>query len=138
MAITEKDIAKAEAAARSGMTAGPRAMAARYDARLSRVVVTLDSGLELAFPPELAEGLDGASAADLAVIEVSPTGLGLHWPRLDADLYLPALLTGVFGSPRWMAKLMGRQGGLARSTAKAAAARANGKRGGRPRKIAGV
>jgi hypothetical protein len=26
---------------------------------------------------------------------------GLHWPKLDADLYIPALMQGVFGSRRW-------------------------------------
>jgi hypothetical protein len=83
--------------------------------------VTLSNGLELAFPPHLAEGLAAAKPADLAVIEVTPAGLGLHWSKLDADLYLPALLQGVFGSPRWMAGLLGRNGGLARTEAKGAA-----------------
>ncbi len=101
------------------------------------VVVSLDNGLELAFPPELAEGLDTGSAVDLTTIEISPTGLGLHWPKLDADLYLPALLNGVFGSPRWMATLLGRKGGRSRTDAKTATARANGRRGGRPRKATG-
>ena len=84
----------------------------------------------------MAEGLADAKPADLAVIEITPTGLGLHWPKLDADLYLPALLEGVFGSPRWMAGLLGKSGGLARTPAKVAAARANGRKGGRPRKRA--
>jgi hypothetical protein len=118
------------------MEAGPRAIAARYDRRRNRVVLSLDNRVELAFPPDLAEGLDKASAADLAKIEITPTGLGLHWPNLDADLWLPALLNGVFGSPRWMAGLMGRKGGRARTDAKVAAARTNGRRGGRPRKEA--
>jgi hypothetical protein len=26
----------------------------------------------------------------------------LHWPKLDADLYAPALLQGIFGSRKWM------------------------------------
>lgn len=60
-------------------------------------------GLEFSFPPALAEGLADAAPADLADIVISPTGLGLHWPKLDADLYVPALLQGVFGSQRWMA-----------------------------------
>jgi len=51
-------------------------------------------------------------------------------------LYLPALLEGVFGSPRWMAGLLGKSGGLARTAAKVAAARKNGSKGGRPRKLA--
>jgi Protein of unknown function (DUF2442) len=71
-------------------------------------MVTLSNGLELAFPPHMAEGLANAKPADLAVIEITPTGLGLHWPSLVADLYLPALLQGVFGSLRWMAGLLGR------------------------------
>jgi hypothetical protein len=137
MAITDAKIREAEEAMRARMAAGPRAVEARYDRRRARVIVRLDSGLELAFAPELAEGLRQASPADLADIEISPSGLGLHWPRLDADLYLPGLLNGVFGSPRWMAAAMGRLGGQVRTEAKAAAARANGRRGGRPRKTAG-
>ena len=51
-----------------------------------------------------------------------------------ADLLLTVgLLAGVFGTRSWMA----RQAGQARSEAKAAAARANGAKGGRPRKVAG-
>jgi hypothetical protein len=137
MAITDEDIAHAEAAMPAKMESGPRAMSARYDRRRARLVVSLDNGLELAFPPRLAEGLDKAAPDELASIEISPTGLGLHWPKLDADLYLPALLSGVFGSPAWMAGLMGRKGGRARTEAKASAARVNGQRGGRPRKTAG-
>ena len=35
-----------------------------------------------------------AKAADLMAIEITLTGLGLHWPQLDAALYLPALIAG--------------------------------------------
>jgi hypothetical protein len=42
--------------------------------------------------------MSSASAADLRVIEVEGFGLGIHFPRLDADLYVPALLQGVLGS----------------------------------------
>ncbi len=136
MALTDEDIIRAEEAMKVKMAANPRATAARYDKRRCRVVVSLDNGLELAFPPHLAEGLEKAAPGDLADIEITPAGLGLHWPRLDADLYLPALMSGVFGSPRWMAGQMGRKGGSARTAAKAEAARANCQRGGRPRKAA--
>lgn len=134
MEISDAAIQKAEQRMRRRMESTPRAIGARYDRRVSRVMVGLSNGLELAFPPHLAEGLADAKPADLAVIEITPTGLGLHWPRLDADLYLPALLEGVFGSPRWMAGLLGKSGGLARTAAKGAAARENGRKGGRPRK----
>ena len=51
---------------------------ARYDRRRSRVIVALNTGVELAFPTRLAEGLGGASPDSLADIEIGPTGLGLH------------------------------------------------------------
>ena len=136
MEISDAAIQQAEQRMRERMESTPRAIAARYDRRVSRVMVSLSNGLELAFPPHLAEGLADAKPADLAAIEITPTGLGLHWPKLDADLYLPALLEGVFGSPRWMAGLLGKSGGLARTAAKVAAARENGRKGGRPRKRA--
>jgi hypothetical protein len=113
---------------------GPAAVAARYDAKRDRVVVTLASGGEIAFPPRRAQGLERAKPSDLAVIEISPSGLGLHFPKLDADLWLPALLEGVFGSRQWMAARLGARGGKVKSKAKTRAARANGKLGGRPRK----
>ena len=48
--------------------------------------------MQIAFPTRLAEGLAGASPADLAEIEeISPAGLGLHWPKLGL-VYVPAIL----------------------------------------------
>jgi hypothetical protein len=114
----------------------PIATAARYDRRRDRIVVSLDSGLELAFPPRIAQGLEKAAPAELSSIEISPSGFGIHFPNLDAHLHLPALLEGIFGSRKWMAARLGAAGGRARSAAKSAAARVNGQRGGRPRRVA--
>lgn len=80
------------------------------------------------------QGLEHSKPDDLAEIEISPSGLGIHFPRLDADLYLPALLEGFLGSRQWMAAEMGKLGGKTTTDAKAAAARENGRLGGRPRK----
>ena len=132
MNVTEREFAEAEKKMAS-LRGDARAVSAHYNRRADRVRVRLNTGLELAFPPSMAEGLADASPVDLNQIEISPAGLGLHWPRLDADLYLPALLQGVFGSPGWMAAQLGASGGRTRSTAKAAAARENGRKGGRPR-----
>jgi hypothetical protein len=111
-----------------------RAVAVRYDRRSSRIVVTLHTDVQISFPVRLAEGLAEASPEDLAIVEITPSGLGLHWPRLDADLHVPGLLAGQFGSKSWMAAQLGAAGGRARSSAKATSSRENGRKGGRPRK----
>ncbi len=137
MAITDDDRRAAEAWMQAEGSRHPKAVAARYDRRVGRIVVGLDNGLELMFPPHLAQGLEHAKPAELAEIEISPSGMGLHWPALDADLSVPALLGGVFGSKRWMAAQLGAAGGRVRSAAKTASSRENGRKGGRPRKVAG-
>ena len=108
----------------------PRALAARYDRASGRVVVDLENGCTFAFPPRLAQGLDDASVEELSDIEIVGNGYGLHWQALDVDLSLPGLMAGIFGTRAWMARRAGR----ATSAAKAAAARSNGAKGGRPRK----
>ncbi len=113
----------------------PHVVAARYDRKAERVVLTLSSKLELMFSPKDAQGLEDATPAQLSTIEISPSGFGIHFPKIDADLYVPALLEGFLGSRKWMASRLGAQGGKSRSTGKAAAARANGALGGRPRKL---
>ena len=128
--VSAERYSAANARGRQLLARSVRAESARYSR--GRVVVELDNGCTLAFPPALSQGLAGARAADLSIIEITPSGLGLHWPRLDADLSVPGLIQGVLGSRQWMAQL-GRAGGRVRSEAKAAAARANGARGGRPR-----
>ena len=132
--VSDDEFAQANARGLERQTTGPIAVAARYDRRISRVVVSLDTGLDITFSPHAAQGLERATPADLAPIEISPSGLGLHFPKLDADLYLPALLEGFLGSKKWMAARLGAQGGRTSTPAKAAASRANGKLGGRPRK----
>ena len=133
--ITEADVEAAEARMAELRRTTPYAVRATYDRRIGRIRIELSTGLELAFRPRDAQGLDKATPADLSEIEISPEGFGLHFPRLDADLYVPGLLAGQLGSKAWMAARLGREGGKARTPAKQAAARANGKLGGRPRKI---
>ena len=102
MAITKEQFRAANARGAATSARGPIARAARYDARRGLVVLTLEGGCEIAFPAALAEGLGHAPRSKLAKIKISPNGLGLHWPLLDADLYVPGLIEGAFGSRRWM------------------------------------
>lgn len=131
--MTKEEYAAACARGQARMM-GPRAESVHYDAGRSRLIVRLTTGIEIGLPPASIENLRGASIADLKTAEVDAMGLGIHFPGLDADLYVPALLEGVLGSRRWMAAQLGAKGGLARNSAKAAASRRNGQKGGRPRK----
>jgi hypothetical protein len=111
----------------------PRAVSARYDRKNNTIEIGLSSNLMVSFSPRHAQGLEKATPSQLQKIEISPSGFGIHFPKLDADLYLPAILQGFFGSRKWMASRLGQVGGQSRSVAKRAASRANGKLGGRPR-----
>jgi hypothetical protein len=130
--ITREQFKAANARGAGAIARGPVARAARHDSRRGLIVITLEGGCEFSFPTVLTQGLADAPRSKLAKIKVSPNGLGLHWPLLDADLYVPALIEGAFGSRRWMQQI-GKLGGSSRSASKAKASRENGKRGGRPK-----
>jgi hypothetical protein len=132
----EAQLVTAAAKGRELLKTGIRASEARYDRTTGRVVVDLTNGCAYAFPAQLVEDLNGAGGDDLAGVEVDGLGFNLHWPAIGADLYVPALVSGIFGTEAWMTSELARRAGQSTSPAKAAAARANGVKGGRPRKAA--
>lgn len=82
-------------------------------------------------PARQLQGLEDASDDELAEVELLGE-TGLHWQTRDVDFRIVGLMAGIFGNARFMEAA--RRGGKARSEAKAAAARENGRKGGRPRK----
>src|ERR1700719_5266247 len=96
----------------------PHAVAAQYDRATGRVVIHLSSKLDVSFSPHDAQGQENAKPSQLEEIEISPSGFGIHFPKLDADLYLPAIFQGFLGSRKWMASRLGQVGGKSRSVAK--------------------
>ena len=138
MTVTDKEIKAANRRGTEKKAAFLTAVSVRYNRRVSRVVITLATGLEIAFSPKHAHGLEHAHPVDLADAEIIPSGLGIHFPRLDADIYIPDLLEGFLGSKRWIAAQIGKIGGATKSEAKTAAARESGKLGGRPKKKKGI
>ena len=130
--LTDAEIKAAQERGRIAHQTEPRATSARYDRKNRRVIVDLTNGCTFAFPPRMAQGLEAATDDELASVEILGAGYGLHWEALDADLSVPGLLAGLFGTKAYMA----RRAGQATSPAKSAAARANGAKGGRPRKQA--
>lgn len=101
------------------------AIGARFDRRSGRVAVSLNSGIEFSFDPNDVRDLAGATPQALGRVRIEGVGSTLHFPRLDVDLSVPRLLEGYLGPLQWT-----------RREARAAASRENGKRGGRPRKVA--
>jgi hypothetical protein len=97
METSEQSFAAANRRGAKVQAAVPRAVAVRYDRRIARLVISFSSGVDVSFPPKLVQGLEAAKPADLAGAQISPSGLGVHFPNLDADLYIPALLQGFLG-----------------------------------------
>ena len=124
----------ANARARGLQSSFPQAVSARYDRKNKRIEIRLSSNLIVSFSSLDAQGLEKATPSELQEIQISPSGFGLYFPKLDADLYLPSILQGFLGSEKWMASRLGQMGGKSRSAAKRTASRANGKLGGRPRR----
>lgn len=103
-----------------------------------RVFYEADSGYffvqcRFAFRPEQVKGLENATLEQLANCELLGGGESIYWPALDEGASVAALAAGAFGDEPWVRQWAAR-GGRARSEAKAAAVRENGKKGGRPRK----
>jgi hypothetical protein len=106
---------------------------ARYDPDTDAIDLTFSGGGSMSIPRRFVPGLERASESQIESIVVSPAGDALSWPSLDVDVYVPGLVERAFGT-RLFAASTGRRGGLRRTKAKAAAAKANGTKGGRPRK----
>jgi hypothetical protein len=130
--ISDAQIDAAIARGKHALATEPRAASARHDRKLERIVVELTNDCTFAFPPQLAQGLEDATVEQLEQVEILGQGYGLHREALDVDLSIPGLLAGLFGTKAYMA----RRAGQATSPMKASAARANGVKGGRPRKSA--
>ena len=106
---------------------------ARYDSDVDAIDLRFSSGGSMSIPRRLVPGLERAAESNIESIVVSAAGDALSWPSLDVDVYVPGLVERAFGT-RLFAASTGRRGGRRRSKSKAAAAKANGAKGGRPRK----
>ena len=127
--VSDTELKRAEAAGKTMLTTEPRAAVARYDRKTGHVVIELTNGCSYAFPAALVEDLRNASADELADVRVDGYGFNLNFPALDVDLYVPVLVSEIFGTRAWMARELACIAGRKTSLAKASAARASGAKG---------
>lgn len=109
----------------------PVPVAVRFDRETERIIVDFANGATFLVPARALEGLGEATSDELAEVELLGE-TGLHWEKLDVDYTIQGLMAGIFGSRAFLEAQ--RRGGQSRSEAKVAASRANGVKGGRPRK----
>ncbi len=131
--VVTTDAAIDAALAEAELNPAHRAVAASYDPAGDEIAIRFVDEVQLRVPRRLVQGLQHATPEQLGRIEIEGPGTGLVWPALGVAHHVPGLVAGLFGTRQWMAEL-GRRGGRRRTIAKARAARANGVKGGRPRK----
>jgi hypothetical protein len=106
-----------------------------YDAKADALCLTLSSGVRLSIPRSQVPPLATAPSDQLAHLYPGNGGATISQDDLDVDVFVPGLLDRIFG--RTVRANQGRRGGIASTSAKARAARRNGRKGGRPAKKTG-
>lgn len=132
--VTDAELRTAKARWTEERAIRPIPLAARLDRESERIVVDFANGATFLVPARALEGLEHATLDELAEVELLGE-TGLHWERLDIDYTIQGLMAGIFGSRAFLEAQ--RRGGQSRSPAKIAASRANGAKGGRPKKTLG-
>lgn len=134
--IRDDDIGAAMARGEEMLKTKPRARSVRYDLSTDRVVIEFTDDCVFMFPPRLVRGLQDVAVEELSAVTVLGAGFVLSWDGPDVQISVEGLMDGIFGTGKFMQAEMARKAGSATSPAKAAAARSNGAKGGRPRKVA--
>lgn len=129
--VTDAELQSAKARWAEERAGRPVPVAVRFDRETGRIIVDFDNGATFLVPARALEGLEHATADQLSEVELLGE-TGLHWETLDVDYTIQGLMAGIFGSRAFLEAQ--RRGGQSRSPAKVAASRANGTKGGRPKK----
>ena len=130
--IADAELAEAKQRWEADRAARPIPAGVRFDELSESIIVEFTNGASFIFPARALEGLQEATPAQLAGVELLGE-TGLHWESLDSDYSIAGLMNGIFGSKAFME--LQRREEQSPSPAKIAARRANGTRGGRPKTL---
>jgi hypothetical protein len=108
---------------------------ARYDADRDKIVADLSTGVTLTVPRRAVLAFAKAPRRDLVDVAITPGGEGLWSDAVDDGVLLEQLLILTAGEAT-LGTIGARINASKKSPARAAASRANGTKGGRPRKTA--
>jgi hypothetical protein len=131
---TDDELRRAIEAGRHRRATERRAASVRYDPDRDAIEIELTDGAAVRLPRAMVEEFRAVPPAEMAKLRVSPAGYGIKLDARDIDISVHALVAAL-ASPGDAAASLGKLGGAARSEAKRVSARANGAKGGRPRKV---
>jgi hypothetical protein len=132
---TDAEMRDAIKAARVRERTATKIKSARYDRRADSIVAELSTGSVLMVPRKRVPGFAKAAPRDLADVAITPGGEGLWSELVDDGVLLEQLLVLAAGEAV-LGTIGARINAAKKSPARAAASRANGSKGGRPRKSA--
>ena len=130
---TEAELDSAIKAGRRRRDHERRAASVRYDMKQDAIRIDLTDGVVVSLPRKLVEEFRSIPAEDMKELRISPVGYGIRLDTHDINISVHGLIAALV-RPADMAASLGRLGGAARSDKKIESARANGAKGGRPRK----
>ena len=131
---TDEELSQAIAAGRRRRATERRAASVRYNSDRDAVEIELTDGAAVRLPRAMVEEFRDVPPADMTKLRVSPAGYGIKLDEHDIDISVHGLIAAL-ATPGDAASSLGKLGGAARSDAKRVSARANGAKGGRPRKV---
>jgi hypothetical protein len=137
--ITSAEYAAALAAGQTESESEVRAQEVRYVPERDAVEILTRRGAGFLIPRQWIEALQDVALDDLSKLTVWPDGSAIELEELDIQISVSGLLSAVLPAmlpSRAIATLFGSRGGKATSDAKRVSSRANGLKGGRPRKRA--
>lgn len=132
---TEAEVRRAVEAGRERRAQERRAASVRYDHQRDAIWIELTDGAGLRLPRAMLEEFRDVPPGDMAGLRVSPAGYAIKLDLHDIGVSVHGLVAAL-ATPGDMAASLGRIGGAATSERKRETARANGTKGGRPRKAA--